>query len=610
MKDRIEKRKPVPFFLTCKAILPLSGILFSLLVVLNLRGISSKSNLNTSREETSPRQSIVVSSPESPFRELAEDIAADPSYALKDTLELAFSIMPEAVIWVVAPSELDERSITAAGLTWQAASQPDPLGIITGNTLSEAQALWERKLANAPIKTTRAIPREGIIVTCAEDRCEEISFSKASLFQALIVSDYITYQGGGTASAWWLGESQSNTTLKFTNDELPGLRSALANGIACQTMQFWRSDSIALGFLQQGAAAYLGFVHSPIGFLFGEPSEFPYQYTWSDFTIGHVNRLQNESLLQGSLQWPFYFLIGNPQSAFRIEPPYKVISDKTSGNKRTISFSDAPAGVLPVRIEGGAAYPYVRVLGISIAWEGDKFYDAEIQMMNLYSDKFLMFRHPGGDFSIELSTQTPFYVPVFEPLIDLMDRAIIFFHIEGSVVPFMVISAVALLVGVGCLLRMKLISIWGKQEWIIALSTSGSMVLLHGIYLLLRWEYLTVLFENYIRTMDVRLDVNISYFFEIFLLCGLFAVLTHHATKWWGKAFILLMSTLPSFIATAVWCGLPIIINIAAQERYDMAIYKPGNGAALASHWAFQLIIMLFAALLYPKILSGLKYFP
>jgi hypothetical protein len=90
---------------------------------------------------------------------------------------------------------------------------------------------------------------------------------------------------------------------------------------SCNTVRLWNEDSIALRFVDQGAAANSGFVYSPNeGYLIGEFDGLSFRYTWPDFPIGHVIQAQNRSTLQGFAQFPYQHLLGGPQIALQTEP--------------------------------------------------------------------------------------------------------------------------------------------------------------------------------------------------------------------------------------------------------------------------------------------------
>lgn len=72
--------------------------------------------------------------------------------------------------------------------------------------------------------------------------------------------------------------------VKITPEDVPQLDRAVIGTGSCQTVRPGNPDSIARCFVDQGAAAYSGFVYSPNeGYLIGEFDGLPFRYTWPDF---------------------------------------------------------------------------------------------------------------------------------------------------------------------------------------------------------------------------------------------------------------------------------------------------------------------------------------
>ncbi len=110
--------------------------------------------------------------------------------------------------------------------------------------------------------------------------------------------------------------------------------------------------------------------------------------------------------LQGFAGFPYYWLLGDPRIALQAEPPYQVGSDREEGGVRTLTLEGAPAGVLPVRIAGGAAYSYVEAAGVG-AWEHAPFYNARLQMADTGGDRYLLVQQTGGEMIIRLYRRPP-----------------------------------------------------------------------------------------------------------------------------------------------------------------------------------------------------------
>ena len=50
-------------------------------------------------------------------------------------------------------------------------------------------------------------------------------------------------------------------------------------------------------------------------------------------------------------------------------------------------------GVLPVKIENGARYEYLKIVGVASAADDDLFYNNNLQTLNLGADKYILFFH-------------------------------------------------------------------------------------------------------------------------------------------------------------------------------------------------------------------------
>jgi hypothetical protein len=176
-------------------------------------------------------------------------------------------------------------------------------------------------------------------------------------------ADYVMFQGHGSRHYWRLDEA-----TELTASDLPFLPPQVIAAGACQTFKIWSEASIALGFTDHGAAAYVGFLHSPTGYLMGEPKGFPFRSTWPDFPLGHAVQVQSRSLQRCFIAWPYYFVLGDPRLALQAGSPYRLQGDQMVGKARVLTFSAAPEGVIPVRLPDGAAYRFVEILGVGRAW--------------------------------------------------------------------------------------------------------------------------------------------------------------------------------------------------------------------------------------------------
>jgi hypothetical protein len=248
-------------------------------------------------------------------------------------------------------------------------------------------------------------------------------------------------------------------------------------------------NSIALAFVDQGAAAYAGFAYSPNeGYLIGEFDGAPFRYTWPGFPIGHAVQVQNRGTLKGFAQFPYYYLLGDPRISLQDEPPYRLDEDREEAGGRRLRYVDAPAGIIPLRIAGGARYSYVRIPGVTSSWESEPFYNSRLQMADFGDDKYILFEHPGGAFEVLLSERPPWYWLVLDLLLDSLDHTLVYLPQTGG-------DIVALFTGgVAWLALVRLLRRNGRDRLYLlaSVSTGAFLACVHGVYVLVRLPELTI----------------------------------------------------------------------------------------------------------------------
>ena len=404
-------------------------------------------------------QTVVLSNPTDPYYPLAEEIAQTETLLLVRTLDEALARNPVFLLWVVSPSALSDRVLSDFGLAMRDRQSAISVGLISGSTEEKARELWQQQsLFNN--RCFAAVAREGRISSPDERHATQQPLTRENLLNTLRQADYLIYDGHGTRRSFGLPDKDA----LLVSADIPPLPPLVVSAGACQTFRLWSEDSIALGFTDRGAAAYAGFVHSPNGYLMGQPDGFPWRYTWPEFPIGHAIQVQNHGLQQGSLYWPFYLLLGDPRLALQKEAPYTLVDDYEAANTRILHFSNAPAGIIPVYIPDAAQYSFVAIPNVAAAWAGDPFYSGTLQMINIGADKYLLFIHRGGDFTVRLAPQPPWYWPVVDPLIDALDHTTVIHHFAGSLWPNLAITGSVLLVIGWLLLRRKVSSAPGTYS--------------------------------------------------------------------------------------------------------------------------------------------------
>jgi hypothetical protein len=384
-------------------------------------------------EDSAQGTTLILAEPEDPYYALAEEIAqsegfARGSLAIVHTLDEVLEQGPLFLLWVVSPSHLSDQDLVDFGLAMRGRRQAISLGIISGITIGDARVLWLRAAevnGDTMVAANAGNPSghiEAGLHTFSDGQVATSPLTKVNFLEALQDAGYLTFTGHGGDG--FLGLDEDTTVRPVDFRSLPPI--VVATG-SCNTFRPWEGDSIALAFTGQGAAAYAGFAYSPNeGYLIGEFDGLPFRYTWADFPIGHVVQVQNHGTLQGFAQFPYYYLLGDPRIALQDDAPYHLVESHSSGDSLVLSYDSAPPGMIPVRVPGGVRYSFVEVPGVSAAWQRDPFYNARLQMEDIGGDKYVLFEHRGGDFTLRLRPNPPVLWLAGDLLLDALDTTLLY----------------------------------------------------------------------------------------------------------------------------------------------------------------------------------------
>ncbi len=493
---------------------------------------------------------LILADPTDPYYPLAGEIAQAEDLPIVRTLDQVLVRQPTFLLWVVSPGRLSDQVLIDLGLAMRGQSRAISTGIISGATLHDARALWQRAAA---IREERAIvvnaanPSGNIqagIAELADGSMTRHPLTKANLIQSLQRADYLTFTGHGSGRYLRLDDE---TTLRAA--DLPVLRPVVVATGSCNTFRLWEADSIALGFARRGAAAYAGFVYSPNeGYLIGEFDGLPFRYTWPDFPIGHAVQAQNRGTLQGFASLPYYYLLGDPRAALQAEAPYRLVGVQAEEGSQVQHYAGAPPGVIPVRVPGGARYAFVEVPGVGIAWRGEPFYNAHLQMVDIGDDKFVLLDHEGGDFSLHLRVRPPWPRVVADVILDALDGTLLFLQDNGGSALMLVAGSLSVVVVAVLLLRHRA----STRALLPAALTGLAFAALHGLYALARLERLSMTSKG----VEFSLLAPLATF--LLAACGAFFFL--HAGSWRGRAAALAVATLGA-LAPAVF--LLLLLGVA-----------------------------------------------
>ncbi len=271
--------------------------------------------------------------------------------------------------------------------------------------------------------------------------------------------------------------------------------------------------------------------------------------------------MQNRGTVQGFALFPYQFLLGDPRIALQASPPYRQVSDQLEGNVRVLTFQDVPAGVIPLRIAGGAAYHFVRVPGVTAAADGDPFYNSKLQMVNIRDEKYVLLDQPGGDLTIQLRVRPPWTWFPADILLDSLDHTFVFLQQTGGDVLISVLAFLLLLWTGWQALNRQL----DGQTLRIALVIGAGAATVQAGYALLRLNRVTITSKAVVFS---PLSVVATF---VTSACGAVIYLRAHRRR--GKGVALLILTFAS------WA--PLDFTLLGVAAYNTFAFAPRYGTGL-----------------------------
>jgi hypothetical protein len=509
------------------------------------------------REAAVQSTTVILADRDDPYYALAEQIAHQETLPILESLDEVMAQDPMFLLWVASPSRLSDQVLVDFGLAMRNRESAISAGIISGATLDKARELWLRASqvsGQRVIAATAANPSGNIeakITILDEEGATVQALTKENLVRGLQEADYLTFAGHGGGSHL---ELYKNALLRPAG--IPRLPPIVIATASCNTFRIFQKDSIALAFVSKGAAAYAGFAYSPNeGYLIGEFEGLPFRYTWPDFTIGQVIQVQIHGTLQGFARFPYYHLLGDPRIALQAEAPYDLVTDHEEGNVRTLTYADAATGFIPVRIPGGARYSFVEIVGATAAWQRDPFYNSRLQMVNIREDKYLLFDHDGGDFTLRLCLRPKWYWMATDFLTDSLDEILVYGAQTGGDIISFFAGGIAM-VGVLWMLRR---SKEAARALVPSAVTGIGFAALQGLYALARLD------EVAITSKVVEFSpLSVAATF-LLTFCGAFLFL--NARSRLVKVCALLVATFPTWAAIAFSMGIIATVNVFVFQR-------------------------------------------
>jgi hypothetical protein len=523
------------------------------------------------------RRTVILSDSSDAYYELACEISRAEQIDLVHSREEITRSSPVFVIWVVSPGGLSEADIVAVGEEFRSGDTPSSWGIITGSTLDMARELYRRSPSG---KTAYSLidARRGVIVLHENGSEQTYPLESEGLSRIFRKTACLAFSGHGGGSYWRLSEE-----FLLTADDIPPLPPLVVTSGACGAFDLRNEKSIALGFTDRGAAAYAGFLYSPAPhYLFGHPYGFPLRNTWPGFPIGFVVSMQGRATLDSYAGFPFFCLLGDPRLAFRSSAPYRLVEDDMLGEVRRIRFAGTPRGCIPVRIEGGASYDFVEVLGLASAGEGDLFYNSKLQMMDLRDDKLLLLTHEGGGLEIRLHPRAPLLWRATDFVSDALDHAYVYMQQAGGGIFFIVVAVCVLFATLWFTFHIGLKPAGFRAALLIGVIFSASK----GLYALFRAGRASI--------VSLPLAVEPHFYVGAFVLTGCGALLFFNVRKARWKTAAVLVATFPTWAVAAFWLAGIAYVNIfGASPRIGMNIYSYALGLVPAFAFAAECILVV-----------------
>ncbi|MDY0020246.1 MAG: hypothetical protein RBT47_09610 [Anaerolineae bacterium] len=523
------------------------------------------------------RSLVVLAEPEDPYAVLADEIAQAEDAPRLNALEELEAVDAAYVVYVASPAWLTESKLLALSTLSVTTGRYPAVGIISGSTLEQARALW---LRGAEVHAGKGFLGSGIDEPgkLAESTLWEMSaepvaaqpLTKPGLLDALATADYFYWARHASPAHWyWYEGEEPVIDEELSGTDLPVLGPVVIHTPSCRSFLPWREDSIALAFTDHGAAAYLGHLYSPccLGYFIGSLHTLPGYNTWPGVPMGVLAQIQNRASERPFATQPYFFMLGDPRIALQASAPYTITSDTLEGNCRVIRGtweSAAPEpGVLPLRIEGGAAYPFIRVTGVGAVADSDLFYNRAIQPLAVQGDKVVLILHANGPFEVVLRGSVPFLWRQVDTLRDAFEYT---WCTVAPVADWLGVVPLLLLPGLAVVKRLRKKPL---RPYLPALGIGVGWAGIQLAFCLLRAGKVSV--SPYLLRPTAG---ELGWAFvetAAFVLLGL--VWMMDARKLWGKVLGLGVCVAPTVVLLGFYTGFIALLNLFMSQKVPMGIW-------------------------------------
>lgn len=506
---------------------------------------------------------VVISDSKDPYYPLALEIAKSEDAVLIDSVTQLYDYYPEYLIWVASPDFLSEKKLLELGEFFKKTGRFPAAGIITGLTIESAGDLWDRgKRARKGINYIASDIdlnggiENGAIIDVSGQPYKETKLNKENLINALENADYFYWARHVSDDAWhWHKDSKGEEYEYLYAADIPNLKPVIIHTPSCGSFFPWVENSIAMGFIEKGASAYLGNLFSPIssGIFIGHLNYLPGKYTWKDFPIGIMAQIQNKSTSRICSNIPVFFMLGNPKISMQSQKPYEIISDQEYANKRIIKGQWGNEGILPLKIDGGASYSFISIRNLSSISENDLFYNSKIQSINIQSDKYILFIPNGAGFEIELSKKSSFLWNFYDSIRDSFEYSWITIGVVQSYIS-LVFLGVFLLIFLIYKIKKKI----PLKTYLPAMIAGFIFAALQLVFIIFQADKVTA--SSYIKIYTaIKLALG---FIGTFSTISGGLILMIAARKKVLKVLGVITCVLPQFILTVFYCLIYTVTNL------------------------------------------------
>jgi hypothetical protein len=242
-----------------------------------------------------------------------------------------------------------------------------------------------------------------------------------------------------------------------------------------------------------------------------------------------------------------------------------------------------PPGIVPIRIDGGAQYGVVDVVGFSRVSVHDDFYSGRLQMIDAGYDKYLLVQHPGGPLTIRLTNEDATTAMAARALFKALDVGFVVYAGGDRITPMLmgVLGAFGIwLFRKRASARILVLSVimgtvFGSAHLIYAVLRKGSVDAISGAP---TWNWWPAAITLTLVTLGSMLFLN--------------------SRKPLTKILAVAVATVPVAGPALLWLWLPFGFNFMTQGRIGGPLYNYALGtqyllAACMFGFAFAIICLV-----------------